>query len=97
MRRLLYIFLILVLAVCAAPVIMVFWAGWFAERHGCTLHEGFSNPCLVNGQDWGETLYTAFVMGWLMLVTVPVGAIAALALLATVIIDLLRKTRRRRT
>jgi hypothetical protein len=39
----------IVLVICLAPAVSMFWASWFAERHDCILHEGYSNPCLVNG------------------------------------------------
>jgi hypothetical protein len=31
---------------------------------------------MINGNDYGQLLYTLGVMGWLMLVTLPVGALA---------------------
>ena len=31
---------------------------------------------MINGKDYGHLLYTLGVMGWLMLVTLPVGALA---------------------
>lgn len=96
MHRTLVIALILVCVVSLTPLFGVVWASWFADRHGCDLHEGFQTPCIVDGQDWGDTLYTAFVAGWLMLVTLPVAALAlvGLALLAT--LSLVRHIRERR-
>ncbi|MGO4855601.1 hypothetical protein [Phaeovulum sp. W22_SRMD_FR3] len=92
MRRWLVRALLVVLLLSLAPLISVLWASWFANAHGCTLHEGFTNPCLVNGKDWGETLYTAFVAGWFMLLTLPVTGFCLLALL---VIGVLRLFRRR--
>ena len=35
-----------------------------------------ASPCIVNGNDMGEQLYSMGVMGWFMLVTIPTGLIA---------------------
>ncbi len=34
------------------------------------------HPCIINGKDYGQLLYTLGVMGWLMLATLPGGAFA---------------------
>ena len=57
------------------PILSVVIAGTIASWNGCTLHEGFVNPCVVNGRDIGGTLYSMGVMGWFMLATIPIGAI----------------------
>jgi len=49
---------------------------WIANAHGCKVDEGSVHPCMVNGQDYGQLLYTLGVLGWLMLVTIPGGAFA---------------------
>ena len=87
------IVLLLILLVAFAPVISVAIAGAVAEAHGCTLHEGFKNPCVVNGVDRGDTLYTMFVLGWLMLATLPIGAIACLIWASVLIVHLLSRRR----
>jgi len=50
--------------------------GLIANAHGCRVDEGSVHPCLINGKDYGQLLYTLGVMGWLMLVTIPGGAVA---------------------
>jgi hypothetical protein len=67
------VMLLLILVVTLSPVIGVAVAGSIATANGCTLNEGQAHPCIVNGVDWGETLYALGVMGWFMLVTIPVG------------------------
>ena len=67
----LIVFVILLLA--ALPLISVAVAGEIATANGCDLDEGSVHPCVVNGQDIGETLYTLGMMGWFMLVSIPVG------------------------
>ena len=55
------------------PILSVFLAGTFAKLNGCELHEGFVNPCIVLGIDFGGLLYTMGVMGWFMLISIPFG------------------------
>lgn len=82
------------LLVCAAPMISVFVAAAIASHYGCTLHEGFVNPCVVAGRDIGQSLYTMGVMGWMMLFTLPIGA---LVLAAWIGIEIVARVRRART
>lgn len=87
---------LLILIVGASPLIAAFAAGAIADANGCTLHEGFVNPCIINGEDWGETLYTLFVLSWLAIGTLPIAVIAALVYLAVVIIiAIILRVRRR--
>jgi hypothetical protein len=55
------------------PMILVIIAGTIATVNGCRLDEGSVNPCVVFGRDMGETLYAMGVMGWFMIVTIPLG------------------------
>jgi hypothetical protein len=91
----LVIFLILVLAF--SPFIGAMAAGTIAEAYGCQLDEGSIHPCLVNGRDIGETLYTFGVLGWLGLATVPIGMVVLVVyLLAALIYYLVKWSRRPR-
>jgi hypothetical protein len=69
-----------------APVLSVLAAYAIASVNDCTLHEGFVNPCLIAGVDLGSGLYTMGVLGWLGLITLPIGipALVVLALVGTV-------------
>jgi hypothetical protein len=67
----------LILFVGFLPVLSVAIAGGIASANGCQLDEGSVHPCVVNGVDMGETLYSMGVMGWFMLVTLPLGLGAA--------------------
>jgi hypothetical protein len=87
--------LLLILAVALAPVASVAIAGWIAEANGCRLDEGSIHPCLVNGEDWGPTLYSMGVMGWFMLATIPLGGLALLLLALVFVVHLIVHTRRR--
>lgn len=88
---------LLILLVGLLPVISVAVASGIADANDCTLHEGFVNPCVINGQDYGETLYFMAMMGWFAIATIPLAAIAALAYIVIVlIVVLVRRTLRRR-
>ena len=90
------IVLAVILIVMLAPVASVMIAGSIADSHGCVLHEGFVNPCIVDGEDIGQTLYGMGMMGWLMIVTIPAGVVALLIWLVVAII-LLATGRRKPT
>ena len=55
------------------PLIVALGAGLIANAFSCELHEGFVNPCKVLGVDIGSQLYSAFVLGWLAILTIPIG------------------------
>ena len=55
------------------PLLAVLTAGLIADIGGCTLNEGSVNPCVVWGYDWGETLYSWFVLAWFGVLTVPLA------------------------
>ncbi|MGU3495668.1 hypothetical protein ACLBXM_16635 [Xanthobacteraceae bacterium A53D] len=65
-----------------------------AEVLGCRLNEGNAHPCLLFGRDIGDTLYSLFVMGWLMLLTAPLMVITALLWSGLALRRLWRRLRR---
>jgi hypothetical protein len=88
----------LILFVACLPLASVAIAGEIASANGCQLDEGSVHPCIVNGRDIGETLYTMGVMGWLMLATIPLGLGLALAYVILVAaFYLVRRTARSRS
>lgn len=78
------VFAILLLAF--SPLIATMIAGTIAGHYGCDLDEGSIHPCIVNGEDIGDTLYTLGVLGWLALGTIPLGLIAIGVYLIVVIL-----------
>jgi hypothetical protein len=62
--------------IALAPLGSVVICSFVANAHGCRVDEGSAHPCMINGKDYGQLLYTLGVMGWLMLVTLPAGAFA---------------------
>jgi hypothetical protein len=57
------------------PLIGLLIALAFGAGLGCAINEGSVTPCIVAGADLGPTLYTLFVGGWLMMVTMPFGLV----------------------
>ncbi|MCC6457133.1 MAG: hypothetical protein IT328_19420 [Caldilineaceae bacterium] len=87
--------IILILLLGASPLIVALAAGTIADANGCELHEGFVNPCIINGKDWGQDLYTMGMLGFFAIGTLPIGVGAAgVYLLIVVIIALVRRVRR---
>jgi hypothetical protein len=68
-----WIVLALIILVALAPVGSVFACAVIGNAHGCRVDEGSVHPCMINGKDYGQLLYTLGMMGWLMLVTLPAG------------------------
>jgi hypothetical protein len=100
MRRIILhtLVILFILLVGAAPLISTMIAGTIAEANGCTLHEGFANPCIINGEDWGQDLYTFGVLGWLAIGTIPIAVgVAAIYLLIVIIIAIVQAANRRKT
>ena len=64
---------VLSLIVGLLPIFSVLVAGGIATLNDCALHEGNPNPCLILGVDIGEILYFLGVMGWFMLISIPLG------------------------
>ena len=84
--------LVAILLLAAAPILSALGAGVVAEANGCSLDEGSQHPCVILGADRGELLYTMFVLGWLGLATLPIGA-AALAVWFVVAVVLFVRSR----
>ena len=94
--RWIYLILTAVIAVCLYPAYLVLWSSNFAKEHGCIVHEGFQNPCIVDGVDYGEQLYTAFVSGWFLLATLPVAGLCLLIMVVIALRDIIKAIRAQR-
>jgi hypothetical protein len=71
-----WIVLVFILLFAFAPIGSVMTCALIANSHGCKVDEGSVHPCIINGKDYGQLLYTLGVLGWLMLVTIPAGLFA---------------------
>ena len=90
-----WIVLALIAIVAFAPVGSVVACGLIANTRGCRVDEGSVHPCVIGGKDYGQLFYTLGVMGWLMLVTLPAGALAFAAWLIALVLH--RSAWRKRT
>ena len=88
--------LLLLLGFTLFPVFSVMFTSVVADANGCSVNEGAPQPCMVMGSDWGELLYATGVMGWFMLVTLPLGGGALIVWLVMIIIHLAAWKRARR-
>ena len=77
-----------------APVLSAFAAYAIANLNDCTLHEGYVNPCVIVGVDLGGALYTMGVLGWLGLMTLPIGLPALLVLVVVCVVHFVRHKRK---
>jgi hypothetical protein len=86
-----------ILLLGASPLIATLIAGSIAEANDCVLHEGFVNPCIINGKDWGEDLYFFGMMAWFAIGTIPLAVMVAGGyILVVVIIAIIQHMNRRR-
>lgn len=80
------IVLFVILLITFAPIGSVMLCATIANSHGCKVDEGSVHPCIIGGKDYGQMLYTLGVLGWLMLITLPFGAVAFLGWLVVVLL-----------
>ena len=71
-----FLALLLIGAFAFAPIGSVILCSAIANAYGCKVDEGSVHPCVINGHDYGQLLYSLGVMGWFMLVTIPGGLLA---------------------
>jgi hypothetical protein len=89
--------LVVIVLFTTAPVISVSIAGAIASANNCQLDEGSVHTCMVNGRDLGQTLYSMGVLGWFMLVTIPVGLVVLVVyLVGMAIVGVLLSRRQKR-
>jgi uncharacterized BrkB/YihY/UPF0761 family membrane protein len=87
--------LVPIVAFAFAPVGSVVLCAVIANAYGCKVDEGSVHPCIINGHDYGDFLYSLGVMGWLMLVSLPGGLFAFVGWLIFLVLH--RVTWRKRT
>ena len=89
--RVMMIALGVIVVVAIAPLLSVLAATGIATAAGCRLDEGSAHPCVVLGIDLADMLYGLFVLGWLMLATLPLGGLALLVWLVVAVVLYLRR------
>ena len=80
------VILLVILAIGLGPWVSVAIAGSLANANGCQLDEGSVHPCVINGKDYGETLYGMGLMGWIGIATCPLSLILLGVYLAVVFV-----------
>lgn len=76
---------LVIVALGLSPLIPAHGARLVAEANGCHLDVDFISSCMVGDTDWGTTLDLVWSLGWLFLITLPLGLIG-LGILAIVLI-----------
>ncbi len=61
------------LAVGIAPIISVLVSSIIAGIGGCQLNEGVLNPCQIGPFELSNVLYTMFVAGWYIFLSIPLA------------------------
>jgi hypothetical protein len=87
---------VLIVLLAVAPLLSALLAGAIADALGCGLNEGGASPCPFLGHDLGEPLVVMFVVGWLGIATLPLGAAALTAWLVVTCVVVVARWRRRR-
>lgn len=82
---------LVLLVIGVLPLLSVFLSTVIADAAGCELNEASVNPCVIAGVDVGGALTGMFVSGWLMLVSLPIGAVGLALLLGGLLAGLRRK------
>ena len=83
-----YIVALAVIAFLALfPLISVYLAYLVGDAHGCTVNEAAIHPCIVMGVDVGAALAYMGILGWLMLATIPFGAVALVVWLIVLVFN----------
>lgn len=88
------LWLLLIVGFALLPLIGAIGASMIGRAAGCRVDEGGRYACVILGSDIGEMLATLFVMGWLMFVTMPIGALLLLIWLVVIALHVIRVRRR---
>jgi hypothetical protein len=86
--------LAVLLIVAVGPWVLTFVADQILNSNGCSFDESFVQPCVIGGQDRGQLLHSWGNMGYVGIITCPVGFILiALYLIGLGIAWLVRRSR----
>src|SRR5262245_35630709 len=89
------VLLVLILAFAFWPAALGVGAEWFGRLNGCEVDFNRAIPCMISGEDWGQSIYETQQWSYLLLFTIPVGygllAVWAGALLIYLIVRYMRR------
>lgn len=81
-RRITLMVLLVLILLCLAPLGAYLWSEWAAARWGCDFGLALSQDgCVVDGVDRAPQLASAYSAVALLVITLPIGFVAALAAL----------------
>lgn len=88
------VILVVLLVISVGPWVMTFVADQIMNSYGCSFDESFVQPCVIGGQDRGQLLHSWGNMGYIGIITCPVGLVLfALYLVILGIAWLVRRSR----
>lgn len=93
--KIIYTVLGIALLTCLLPLLLPLTASFVAHLAGCELDTGSTSACVIAGMDFGETLYFAFMLHWLGIMTMPFAALIMVLLAITGMADVARRIYRR--
>jgi hypothetical protein len=95
LKRLMTWALALILLLGALPLVSMLLALLFGSAFDCGINEGFVQPCVVFGHDFGGLLYPMALAGWFAMFTIPLAGLALIVwLIVLVVLLFIRRYRR---
>ncbi len=91
-RRITYVILAGLLALCLWPAALVYWSQRYAQQHGCEF--GFKmhqDGCWVDGVNMADRLHAAYSNAGVLIVTIPAAFVIFLCVLLMISIDVQRR------
>ena len=79
------------LLACSLPLFSLLLAGTLSKLLGCTLSEADVHSCHLLGVPLGPLLYTLSTLGWLMILTLPLGTVVLVTWIGTESVWFVRK------
>lgn len=84
----------ILLVLCLLPLIVALGAGALSGPLGCDYVAAAFRNCTLMGADVSDAMTTAVTLHWLGLITLPLAALIAAALLLLAAVQLIRRLRR---
>lgn len=85
---------LLLLLICALPLIGLATSTSLAEMAGCEFNENAVQPCVAMGLDMGNVLAAMVLFGWTSPISIPALALVGIVWIAIELIALAWRTRR---
>jgi heme/copper-type cytochrome/quinol oxidase subunit 2 len=76
-RTVFAVLLVLILLFTFGPALMAVGSEFVAEAFGCKTDLNRAVPCVIGGEDYGQTFYDLGLLIWYSYLTLPIGAVLA--------------------